>query len=143
MQKLTFIHHGAKNMVKIYQAKSKEDFEFARELFFEFLTWAIEKSKKNLWWRYRYQCNGKSPHVWNWYSRIFLSWKAAIDIDGIYFASLLFSENCFNIKIMKELTIKHIYKLIRFYSWAKRQILVSQLTEIVSFSPRPIKYQQV
>ena len=33
-------------MVKIYQAKSKEDFEFARELFFEFLTWAIEKSKK-------------------------------------------------------------------------------------------------
>ena len=26
-------------MVKIYQAKSKEDFEFARELFFEFLTY--------------------------------------------------------------------------------------------------------
>jgi len=26
--------------------KSKEDFEFARELFFEFLTWTIEKSKK-------------------------------------------------------------------------------------------------
>ncbi len=35
-------------MVKIYQAKSKEDFEFARELFFKFLTWAIEKSKKTL-----------------------------------------------------------------------------------------------
>jgi ribosomal protein S18 acetylase RimI-like enzyme len=33
-------------MVTIYQAKSKEDLEYARELFFEFLTWAIEKSKE-------------------------------------------------------------------------------------------------
>ena len=33
-------------MVTIYQAKSKEDFEDARELFFEFLKWAIEKSKE-------------------------------------------------------------------------------------------------
>ena len=33
-------------MVTIYQAKSKEDFEDARELFFEFLKWTIEKSKE-------------------------------------------------------------------------------------------------
>ena len=33
-------------MVTIYQAQSKEDLEHARELFFEFLTWAIEKSKE-------------------------------------------------------------------------------------------------
>jgi GNAT superfamily N-acetyltransferase len=35
-----------KKMVDIYQAQTKEDFEHARELFYEFLTWAIEKSKE-------------------------------------------------------------------------------------------------
>jgi len=33
-------------MVTIYQAQGKEDLEHACELFFEFLTWAIEKSKE-------------------------------------------------------------------------------------------------
>ncbi len=33
-------------MISIYQAQGKEDLEHARELFFEFLTWAIEKSKE-------------------------------------------------------------------------------------------------
>ena len=33
-------------MVTIYQAQSKEDLDHARELFFEFLTWAIERSKE-------------------------------------------------------------------------------------------------
>ncbi|MBU8850064.1 MAG: GNAT family N-acetyltransferase [Desulfobacterales bacterium] len=33
-------------MVTIYQAQDKEDLEYTRELFFEFLTWAIGKSKK-------------------------------------------------------------------------------------------------
>ena len=33
-------------MVAIYQAQTKEDFEHARELFTEYLTWAIEKSKE-------------------------------------------------------------------------------------------------
>jgi len=33
-------------MVTIYQAQTKRDFEHARELFSEFLTWAIEKSKE-------------------------------------------------------------------------------------------------
>lgn len=32
-------------MVTFYQAQSKEDLEHARELFLEFLKWAIEKSK--------------------------------------------------------------------------------------------------
>ncbi len=33
-------------MVTIYQTQGKEDLESVRELFFEFLTWAIEKSKE-------------------------------------------------------------------------------------------------
>ena len=33
-------------MVTIHQAQTKEDLKHARELFTEFLTWAIEKSKK-------------------------------------------------------------------------------------------------
>ena len=33
-------------MVTIYQAQGKEDIEHARELFLEFLTWAIKKSKE-------------------------------------------------------------------------------------------------
>jgi len=41
-----FNSYGGKIMVTIYQTQSKEDLKHARELFTEFLTWAIEKSKK-------------------------------------------------------------------------------------------------